>query len=173
MFIQRWSTFSLFCVFAFAIAAGFFCGNRFYRTSQTIVIREKPLQGKSATLAQKVFSTGEITAIENPDDRCLALFAQLPTPARDDELIAAIEKLAEKNPLRAIELARAEKNSRLCERLLDAAFRGWGKTDATAAADWILSQPENDFDHNTAIASIFKGAVENPDAALQLAKQLL
>ncbi|HEU6449755.1 MAG TPA: hypothetical protein VFV23_15100 [Verrucomicrobiae bacterium] len=114
-----------------------------------------------------------MAASKNPDSRCLELFAQLPAPERDAELISAIEKLAGTNPLRAVELARAEKNLRLRDQLLNAAFRGWGKMDAHAAANWILSQTPDAFDRNAAIASVFSGAVNDPDAAVQLAQRLV
>jgi hypothetical protein len=131
-------------------------------------------ESKSVSTAENFSSAvgTEPVVAENADSRCRELLAQLPTPERDDELIAVLEKLARRNPLRAIELARAETNSRLRARLLDAVFRGWGKMAAGAAADWILAQPENSIDHDTAIASVFKGAVENPAAAVLLAQQL-
>ncbi|HEU6448889.1 MAG TPA: hypothetical protein VFV23_10680 [Verrucomicrobiae bacterium] len=97
---------------------------------------------------------------------------ELFTRPSDEELLAAIERLAEQSPLRAIELSLAEKDLRLRTRLLDAAFQCWGKIDTSAAVDWIFTQPEDDFDRNAAVASLFKALAENPQAIARLIQQI-
>lgn len=181
MLTQRWSTFAVFCISILAVVFGFF-GGRFSTGGQREITLPKDIQTGDASIAahpavpNTSVETNELISMpekaESPEDVFRRLLALPATPARDDELIAALEKLAERDPLRAIRLAQSETNQRLRRQLLDAAFLGWGKTDPKAAADWILAQPENSLDRNAAVAAVLKGAVQNPDAAVQLTQWL-
>ena len=178
MFTPRWSNLGLLGVFTLAMLLGFGAG-KLWAPGQ---------RGTAAETNTEVDSAPQKAAVENSavthqsgltkraskilETVCRQLMAEAATADRDAQLLAAIEKLAERNPMLAIQIARSEINQRLRSQLLAAAFTGWGKTDATAAATWILSQPEGDPDHNAAIAAVLKGAVENPAAAVQLAQQL-
>lgn len=168
MLLRRWSTIGLLAVFIFA--TGFFVGQRWKRLPDKTVVHNA--RTVTASMSTEIQTVPHRTTADETEVRYRELLTQLSTPARDDELVAAIERLAEQYPLRAVALALAEKNSRLRDRLLDAALRGWGKMDAAAAADWVLSKRDGEFDHNAAIASVFKGAVTNPEDAVRLAQTL-
>jgi len=176
--MQRWSTLTVVCFSILAAVLGFY-GGKFSTGGQvkTASTNDSKSGDPSIIMAQNTpvetddpnSKPQQVGSLEDIFHRLLAMPA---TPARDDELIAALEKLAEQNPMRAIELAQSEMNQRRRRQLLAAAFLGWGKTDAKAAAAWILAQPEDGLNHNAAIAAVLKGAVQNPDAAIQLTQWL-
>jgi hypothetical protein len=182
MFAKRWSTFAVLCFCAMALLLGYCGGKNFSANLSSHSTSADSGQSQIVSAVRTVPNdrpgddapTPPATALapENTADLCRRLMAQPATPARNDALLAALEELAQQHPAAAIALARSEINQRLRQQLLEAAFRGWGKTDGRAAADWILAQPEDDFDHNAAIAAMLKGVVENPDAAIQLTQQL-
>ena len=170
MFSQRWSTITLISVFTLAAVLGFYSGKFSVGVRIQVANTKDFKSGDSSSMSQSMDNmvlktdqpSPQLEQMEITEDTYRHLLASPATPARDDELIVALGKLAEQNPLRAIELARSEINQRLRMQLVSAAFLGWGKADAKAAADWILAQSENDFDHNAAIAAVLKGAIQNP-----------
>jgi len=167
------------CLLVLAAALGFF-GGKFCAGGRTWQASPNNIPSLAAAAPSDLPKTSLATdgsgfkpeKAESPETAFLRLLALPATAARNDALITELEKLAERNPLRAIELAQNELNQRLRKQLLEAAFRGWGKTDAQAAAAWILAQPENGLDHNDAIAAVLKGAVQNPEIAIQLSQWL-
>jgi hypothetical protein len=177
MSAHRWSTFTVLCLLFLAAMLGF-CGGKYYFSvevspaslaGKTVLTHDSPAAPKPKPEAP---SDALAPEPESPDALCRRLITQAATPARNDALLAAIEKMAEKDPLGAIGMARNETNRQLRQQLLAAAFRGWGRTDAPAAADWILAQPSNSLDANTDIAAVLQGAAQNPDVAVQLTQQL-
>jgi len=162
--------------FALGVWAGMHLGHSPNPAASTTVNAAKPATStpvaavSTAPTAPAPISPS-VTSPAPPD--LLNLLTQPASPARNDALIAALEQLAEQNPARALEIARAESNERLRGQLMDAVFRGWGKTNPYAAADWIASQPAETFNYSTAVASLFKGAVANPDTAVALAQRLI
>ena len=181
MVVQRWSSLTVVCVSVLTAVLGYYVGKFSDGGPKVIVSAKNLLSDSAATVAPSDLhktslptdeSSSSAEKVESPEDIFNRLLTQPATPVRNSELIDALEKLAEQNPLRAIELARSEMNLRLRKQLLDAAFLGWGKTGAKDAAAWILAQPETALDHNTAITAVLKGAVQNPDAAIQLTQWL-
>lgn len=83
---------------------------------------------------------------------------------------ALIEALAVVDPRRAIELARGESSEELRVRLIEAALRGWGQTDAEAALAWTATQQVIEF--GQAMASLFHGAARDPENAIRLANEM-
>jgi hypothetical protein len=183
MFKLRWSTFSVLCVAALVATLAFLAGQRLQRmrngmttggsgdgTAATTSLAAQTGVGVKGAAVRPQESARSSDSIETTVRR---LLAQPPTPARNEALLAALGKLARQNPLAAIALARSEKNPNLSRQMLDAAFTGWGATDATHAADWILAQPEGSLDSNAAISSVLRGAVQqDPETAVQLAQHL-
>lgn len=161
---------------AAAAAVGFFAGKQFHSTAR-IAENGTGLPAVKVELPAPHTGNGlernKDKAAESCEGRCFELLAQPSTPFRNHELIVAIEKLASRDPLRAIELARSEANPQFRRQLLESAFCGWGRVDADAAAEWIFSQPKNSIDVTAAVAATLKGAAENPDAAVSVARRLI
>jgi hypothetical protein len=178
MFARRWSTGTLVGAVAFAVLTGFFGGQLWpsFRPSVDTCEKSDPRTAAGNAANAAVHPTadfsGNFPATEDFESACQELLTRTATPALNDQLSAVMEKLAGQNPLRAIALARTATNLRLRSQLLDAAFCGWGKADPNAAADWILAQPAETLDANTAIASVLKGAVQNSANAIQLTERL-
>ena len=93
---------------------------------------------------------------------------QLRTPARIAELVAMLEKLATTDPQRALSLAQAEGNLKTRDTFTQAVLRGWASTAPDKAADWALNLADDNA-RETAMSSVFAGAVTNPDAAIRVA----
>ena len=73
-------------------------------------------------------------------------------------------------PLRALALATEESDPEVREALFQAILCDWGSTDPEAAIQWARMQQLIDF--TQAIASIFHGAVGDPEEAVMLAKTI-
>lgn len=181
MFSPRWSTFTLLSLSAVAISLGFCLGQKTRPHPLPATRLEKlnfnpsaaPAPAPAFPTMETTVPTGRPVAVaESPARRWFQLIARPPTPARDNELMAALSQLAVQNPLRAIALASAQTNRRFRAQLLDAVFQAWGQTDPNAAADWILSQPADSLDPDPAIAAVLKGAVQNPSDAIKLVQRL-
>ncbi len=100
------------------------------------------------------------------------LTSQPGSPARNAALAAMLEQLAAADPDRAMKLAQAEGNLKLREDLVQASLHGWARTSPTNAANWALGLSDPNA-RERALATVFAGAVAaNPDAAVQLGKQL-
>jgi hypothetical protein len=93
------------------------------------------------------------------------------TPAREAALTALIEELAGRDPQGAISLAARETNLRFRAALLRAAVKGWGKADATSAAEWAESQTL--MDRGQAIGAVLQGAIDDGDKATHLVAALI
>jgi hypothetical protein len=173
MTTPRWSTITLLSIVALAAMLGFYFGTALHRAPQSATL-PAGLQNPIAmeTTAPLSIPATNATPPENFEAIVKDLLAQPATPARDAALLAALGQLAMHDPLRAIAIARAETNPRLRSQLLEASFTGWGKTDPNTAADWILAQPAGSLDTGTAITALLKGAVQNPDVAVQLTQRL-
>jgi hypothetical protein len=183
MFKLRWSTFSVLCVATSVATLAFLAGERFQRVQVGVTAGGSGDGAAAATSSPAQTGIAEKGAAVTPAESSASsdsieatvrrLLAQPPTPARNEALLAALGKLARQNPLEAVALARSEKNPNLSRQMLDAAFTGWGATDATRAADWILAQPEGSLDSNAAISSVLRGAVQqDPEVAVQLMQHL-
>ena len=98
------------------------------------------------------------------------LSALAETPDRNEAMIDLLEKLAASNPSRALLLVQSVTNADLQTELLQATARGWGGADATAAAAWAMSQAS--IDQGLALASVFHGAVQDPENGKRLASEL-
>ena len=109
--------------------------------------------------------------VENLGKSWDELTAQPRTPAGENELAALIEKVAEKDPQRALALATAQTNIRLRAALLRAALQGWGKTQPEAAAQWARTQTV--MDPAQAITALLQGAVHDPDKAISVTTALI
>lgn len=92
------------------------------------------------------------------------------TPARDREMVKAIEELAARDPQSALDLAAEQANFQLREKLLHAALRGWASVDPAAAAKQALSAPFEQ--RRQAVEAVLTGASNNPEAAARLAVQI-
>jgi len=92
------------------------------------------------------------------------------TRSRDEQLIAALEELAARDPLRAVALARGENNLILQQQMLQGVLRGWGRSDAAAAAKWALKQTSVECDQ--AVAALLIGAAEQPAEATRVTQWL-
>lgn len=90
----------------------------------------------------------------------------------DEELLAAIERIARQNPSQAMELALAENNPRLRRRLIRTTLHIWAKTAAAAAADWILSQSRPELNQTAFMAALFDGLADDPSAAAELVRHI-
>jgi|GEM_PF-1775513 hypothetical protein len=182
MFKSRWSTFTVLCVATLVATLAFQAGERLQRRQITTggdgeipaATAALPAQTPVAKKAGVLQSTdGSTSSSESIEDVVRRLLAQPPTPARNEALLAALEKLARQNPLEAIAFARAEANPNLSREMLNVAFTGWGATDPSRAANWILAQPEGSLDSNAAISAVLRGAVQtNPETAVQLTQHL-
>lgn len=180
MLKSRWSTFTVLCFSTLVAMLGFYVGK-----DERVSIHERPAisaEAGSSAPAQPlaVASAVVVSQRENSDvlvesvaEVVRKLMAEPPTPARNEALVAALEKLASQNPRAALALAESETNPQFRKQLLDATFTGWGKVDPTSAANWILAQPEGSLDNSEAISAVLKGAVQqSPDAAIALTKHL-
>lgn len=121
---------------------------------------------------QTPYDSSDENASPDAEARCRQLFAAPATPARDQALAAAIERLARTDPQRALSLVEQCANQRLRTVLFDAVFRGWGATDPRSAADWILAQTNASFDPDAAVTSLLKGAAVMPATAMQVTLRL-
>jgi hypothetical protein len=110
-------------------------------------------------------------AAEKWADRCVALQASPGTPARDEELLAAIEVLAAHDSMRAIALAMAEPRLRVRKDFLRATLRGWARTAPDAAAEWAVAS-QTLLDKTDAVSSVFAGLSRDPEALLRLYSRL-
>ena len=99
--------------------------------------------------------------------RWQALTTLAGSASRDAEMAGLLATLAQTDPLRALALAGQEPDPGLRDVLQQAALRGWGTRAPAAAIRWARTQGQMDF--SQAVASIFKGAVHDPENALQLA----
>jgi hypothetical protein len=94
------------------------------------------------------------------------------SPARNAAMAAMLEQLAATNPTRAMALAQAEGNLKLRENLVQSSLHGWARTSPTNAAGWALALSDPNA-RERALSTVFAGAVAaDPDAAVQLGKQL-
>jgi len=96
------------------------------------------------------------------------LSGQLRTPARVTALATMLEKLAATDSQRALFLAQAEGNLKTRDLFTQAVLRGWAGTAPDKAADWALNLADDNA-REAAMASVFAGAVANPDAAIRVA----
>jgi hypothetical protein len=100
------------------------------------------------------------------------LVSQPGSPARNAALAAMLEQLAAADPDRAMKMAQGEGNLKLREDLVQASLHGWARTSPTNAANWALALSDSNA-RERALSTVFAGAVAaNPDAAVQLGKQL-
>jgi hypothetical protein len=98
--------------------------------------------------------------------------AALPhSPATDKTAEAALEKLAESDPARALTLALRERNRRRRTDWLYAVLRGWAKVAPDAATAWLQTLPFNE--REGAEGAVMDGAAGNPAGAVGLAKNLV
>jgi len=93
------------------------------------------------------------------------------SPANDVAAEAALEKLAETDPARALTIALAERNRQRRTDWLHAVLRGWAAVAPEAAAAWMATLPS--LDHEGAETSVLDGAGRNPAAALALVNGLV
>ena len=91
-------------------------------------------------------------------------------PAQDVLSAVEIELLAMRDPARALQRATAAADGRAREELRHAALCGWARVAPEAAADWVLAAPVDQ--RLAAAASVVIGAVEQPEAAMRVARRL-
>lgn len=99
-----------------------------------------------------------------------ALNARPESPERDKDMTALFEELGASDAMRALALAEAEANSVLRSEFIQAALRGWGRTDPAAAIAWAKAQSL--LDQGMAMSAVFHGAAHVPEEAVRLAVQL-
>ena len=171
MFSQRWSTFTLLSLVLTAALLAFLAGRHSTFQQGALPIPEKQNPQVALSQPREVINSDTKPATENPEDRWSELCAQPATPEGESEMAALIEKLAERDPQRAISLAAAQTNLRLRAALLRAALKGWGTTDPDAAAQW--AQTETVMDQAQAMEALLQGAVQNPDKAVSMTAALI
>lgn len=97
------------------------------------------------------------------------------TPKSEENLKAMLVQLAQSNPQEALELASQITSLRAQESARVAILETWARTDPMAALSWAESalQDETASVRSAQLEAIYRGyAMENPQAALQLASQL-
>jgi hypothetical protein len=113
------------------------------------------------------------TSAASPEQVWQKLMAAAATPARNQALADALEKLAAADPARALALAQAEGNLKLREQLLQAALHGWARNSPLDAANWVIALP-NSGRRDAELATVFAGAsAANPQTAVATAKTLM
>ena len=167
-------------------AAGFWLGRLSVHTTASPVAskaNEKVMLPATNSSLSAGAATGPVTkaresgpalkAFSDADEKqWLDLMSQPGSPARNAALAALLEKLAAVDPERAMKMAQAEGNLKLRENLVQASLHGWARTSPTNAASWALALPDANA-RERAMSTVFAGAVAaNPDAAVQLGKQL-
>lgn len=89
---------------------------------------------------------------------------------RNGEMIMMLEELGASDAMRALALAEAESDPVLRNKFLEAALRGWGRTNPAAAIAWTKAQSL--MDQGLAMSAVFHGAAHNPEEVVRLAAQL-
>ncbi len=82
-----------------------------------------------------------------------------------------LEALARTDPQRALQLALAEKNWLVRDRLRGAALRGWGAVAPDAAVEWALAQSTTG-DRMQCVEAVLTGAAEQPVEATRVGLQV-
>ncbi len=177
MFRPRFSTFTVLAALAVGTVLGFcacayvIAGSRsLHRAAQAARARADGAPGRpGGTVAAVAKSDSAIGAGSDLEAAYRRLMAAPATPDRDRRLLAAIEALAARAPLRAVADAEGCTSQPLRTALFEAAFRGWGRVAPDAAVEWILTQTNAAFDPDAAVASVLKGTGGDSEQAVQVA----
>jgi hypothetical protein len=175
MFSRRWSTFSLLSLILLAGVSAFFVG-RMSVLNRQIAIKETPPPpshdwSKNFSKTVETIHSDLQPGTESREIDWTEASTRPRTPANEGEMAAAIEKLAEHDPQRAISLAQGEANLRLRAALLRAVLQGWGKSNPDTAAAWV--QSETVMDREQAVSALLQGAIYNPDKAAGMTAALM
>jgi hypothetical protein len=128
---------------------------------------------ETENLSSDKTSAVQSTSAASPEQVWQKLMAAAATPARNEALADALEKLAAANPGRALALSQGEGNLKLREQLLQAALHGWARNSPLDAANWVMALP-NSGRRDAELATVFAGAAAaNPQAAVATAKTLI
>ncbi len=105
------------------------------------------------------------------DDRWQSASQHPVSPAATRDREAILEDLARTDPQRALQLALAEKNWLVRDRLRAAALRGWGAVAPDAAVEWALAQSTAG-DRMQCVEAALTGAAEQPAEATRVGLQV-
>lgn len=101
-----------------------------------------------------------------------ALLSALPhSPAADEATGAALQKLAESDPARALALALQERNRHRRTDWLHAVLRGWATVAPLDAAAWLSNL--SSLEREGAEGAVMEGAAHQTAAAIDLAQRLV
>ncbi|HVM61963.1 MAG TPA: hypothetical protein VMV72_13965 [Verrucomicrobiae bacterium] len=178
-FPARCPTICLILVAAISGAVGFYSGRNSFSPAghgeiAPIPPDSAPVESKTqqAPAPSKIIVPRDAPpATDKPDEQWNKLTSQPRTRMRDNQILAAIEDFAARDPKRAVALALAQTDLRQRLDMLRAALRGWARSDPDAAGDWAFShQPI--IDKCDAATAVLTGAINNPDAAIRLFSRL-
>ncbi|MGC4072003.1 MAG: hypothetical protein QM760_05710 [Nibricoccus sp.] len=106
------------------------------------------------------------------DDAWRQWMARPASLARNQELAARLTLLARTDPVRAMQLAEAEKNLILREKFVHAALSGWAAAAPSEAAGWVYSL-DDQAKRSAAMETVFAScAASQPDEAVKLGREL-
>ena len=149
-----------------AAFAGFMLGRR------TTAHAAAPMD---AVVSNPQEATSTVDALVAPPSRTtraalVQLESQPPSPGRDAELAAAIERLAVTDPASALSRALAETHRWRRAGFVSAALRGWAAGAPEEAAQWALARPSGE--RESALAAVLAGAAKgDPQAAVALGRR--
>ncbi len=127
----------------------------------------------SGPLAETHFAAPRFTSLKAqsaPEHPSRGSRAEAPPAESEQELAASIEKIAAHDHARALAMAATEANWRRRTLLRNAALRGWASVALADAAQFAVTLTESE--RPDAVAAVFLGAKNQPDAAAKVATSL-
>ena len=129
---------------------------------------------ETARPARAVATEERVGDSASVDDAVPAQWRRLRSAPVDDglskQLIQFVEKLAERDPAQARQLAAGEPDADLRRELWRAVIRGWARTDLGLASDWVRRQ--DNLPSSMAISELVFGARERPGAVVAFLQQV-
>jgi hypothetical protein len=177
-FHRRWSTGTIVVVSLGVGALAYYWGRR-HAPAEKISDATPLIARETNSFEIRVASTATpaptlASGLDSPlillEERWSLCSRELRTPAIDEQKIACLREMAEQDPRRAMELALAESDFRLREKLRDAVLHGWAAKFPDEAAAWALELALGE--QRTALEAVFSGAASRPDEAIRLSRAL-
>ncbi len=162
----RWSTPTLLATCALAALGGYGAARRGAALTQPTVQTPPSPPAAVAPVAPPAPVSAPAEAEET---RWRDLRARPACQDNDEQLIAALETLAARDPARALALVQAETKQRLRWEEFRALLRGWARRDADAAGAWAMQQTY--LDKTIAVDAVLAGLVDDPARAVALTRK--